>query len=148
MAELRQAAALRPAAHATEQAQAHAQAPAPSSNENDRHVQIRVVDSTGASVDFRIKNTTPLRRAFDVYCERTGHARAATRFLFDGVRIADDDTPLRLGMLQGDTIDAIVQQVGGGVGAQVALTIALFDAMRLRDAAKSRALRSRLSVYA
>ncbi|GFH22340.1 ubiquitin-like domain-containing protein [Haematococcus lacustris] len=36
------------------------------------------------------------------------------RFLFDGARIEDDNTPTSLHMEEGDRIDCVVEQIGGG----------------------------------
>ena len=36
------------------------------------------------------------------------------RFMFDGERIGDENTPADLGLEDGDQIDAMVTQIGGG----------------------------------
>ena len=38
----------------------------------------------------------------------------ATRFVFDGARIDEAQTPASLGLEDGDQIDAMVEQLGGG----------------------------------
>lgn len=42
-----------------------------------------------------------------------GMTRDAVRFIFDGERISDGDTPKSLQMEDDDVIDAVLQQVGG-----------------------------------
>ena len=37
-----------------------------------------------------------------------------TRFMFDGERINQEQTPADLGLEDGDQIDAMVEQLGGG----------------------------------
>jgi len=37
-----------------------------------------------------------------------------TRFMFDGERIGEEHTPAALGLEDGDQIDAMVEQLGGG----------------------------------
>jgi hypothetical protein len=37
----------------------------------------------------------------------------SVKFLYDEKRIQEDQTPLALGMEDGDTIDAVVEQTGG-----------------------------------
>jgi len=49
----------------------------------------------------------------EAYCERQAINVNAIRFLYDGNRINDDDTPYSLGMEDNDTIDVMVEQIGG-----------------------------------
>ena len=49
----------------------------------------------------------------DAYCTRQGLANNQCRFIFDGERIKDDDTPDTLEMENGDEIDVMVEQTGG-----------------------------------
>ena len=46
------------------------------------------------------------------YAERTGHPIEALRFLFDGERIKDDDTPKMLELEDEDQIDVSLNQCG------------------------------------
>lgn len=47
------------------------------------------------------------------YAERTGVAVNTLRFLFDGRRINDEDTPKSLEMEEEDVIEVYQEQVGG-----------------------------------
>lgn len=47
----------------------------------------------GEEVHFKIKKTTPLSKLMDAYCQRMGLARTSIRFLFEGSRIQDTQTP-------------------------------------------------------
>ena len=49
----------------------------------------------------------------DAYCQRQGLANNQCRFIFDGERIKDDDSPDSLEMENGDEIDVMVEQTGG-----------------------------------
>ena len=49
----------------------------------------------------------------DAYCTRQGLANNQCRFIFDGERIKDEDTPENLEMENGDEIDVMVEQTGG-----------------------------------
>ena len=49
----------------------------------------------------------------DAYCQRQGLASNQCRFIFDGERLKDDDTPDGLEMENGDEIDVMVEQTGG-----------------------------------
>lgn len=75
-------------------------------------LQIRVSDNN-TEVFFRVKKDTPLRRVFEGFCKRTGKDYRSLRFLYEGERISEDDTPASLEMEEGDVIEAANQQVGG-----------------------------------
>ncbi|CAO3663104.1 unnamed protein product [Umbelopsis vinacea] len=49
----------------------------------------------------------------DAYCERQGKATSSVRFLYDGIRIQGNNTPNELDMEDGDSIDVMVEQIGG-----------------------------------
>lgn len=49
----------------------------------------------------------------DAYCQRQGLSNNQCRFIFDGERIKEDDTPSTLEMENGDEIDVMVEQTGG-----------------------------------
>lgn len=76
-------------------------------------LQVKIRDSDGRDVSFRIKTTTAMGKVFDAYCAKQGHTRSSMRFLFDGIRINDTATPEAIEIEDGDVIDALVEQVGG-----------------------------------
>jgi len=47
----------------------------------------------------------------DAYAKKTGVG--GCRFMFDGSRVSGDDTAESIGMESGDSIDVLVEQVGG-----------------------------------
>lgn len=47
------------------------------------------------------------------YANRQGVQLRAIRFLFDGERIREDQTPQDIGLEDGDSIDVVMEQVGG-----------------------------------
>jgi small ubiquitin-related modifier len=78
------------------------------------HINLRVVGQDQNEVYFKIKRQTPLKKLMDAYCERQGKDPRHIRFMFDGERINENDTPEKLEMEDNDTIDVFIQQVGGG----------------------------------
>ena len=84
------------------------------SDQQAEQINLKVRDADGNEVQFRIKRHTALRKLMDAYCSRKGVDLASYRFLFDGNRINDDDTPEKLGMEDMDSIDAMLFQQGGG----------------------------------
>ncbi|OLY84285.1 Ubiquitin-like protein pmt3/smt3 [Smittium mucronatum] len=77
------------------------------------HINLKVVGADNQDIFFKIKNTTRLEKLMQAYCDRTGCALSSVRFLFDGQRLAPTNTPKELEMEDGDTIDAMVEQIGG-----------------------------------
>jgi len=81
--------------------------------EDNAPINVKVVSSTGDEVFFKIKRNTKLSKLQGAYATKVGKDVASIRFLYDGNRINDDDTPSTLDMEDNDTIDVMVEQVGG-----------------------------------
>ncbi|KAF9267022.1 small ubiquitin-like modifier [Marasmius fiardii PR-910] len=76
-------------------------------------INVKVVSSTGDEVFFKIKRSTKLSKLQGAYANKVGKDVSSIRFLYDGNRITDTDTPASLDMEDNDTIDVMVEQVGG-----------------------------------
>ncbi|KAG8934706.1 hypothetical protein FRC03_003411 [Tulasnella sp. 419] len=76
-------------------------------------INVKVVSSNGEEVFFKIKRNTKLMKLQGAYANKVGKDVNSIRFLYDGNRIAENDTPASLDMEEGDTIDVMVEQVGG-----------------------------------
>eukprot|EP00252_Welwitschia_mirabilis_P022646 TRINITY_DN6193_c0_g1_i1.p1 TRINITY_DN6193_c0_g1~~TRINITY_DN6193_c0_g1_i1.p1 ORF type:complete len:105 (+),score=19.26 TRINITY_DN6193_c0_g1_i1:128-442(+) len=79
------------------------------------HVNLKVKGQDGNEVFFRIKRNTQLRKLMNAYCERQSVDSNAIAFLFDGRRLRGEQTPEELEMEDGDEIDAMLHQTGGGL---------------------------------
>ncbi|KAF8879583.1 ubiquitin-like protein [Infundibulicybe gibba] len=79
-------------------------------------INIKVVSASGDEVFFKIKRSTKLSKLQGAYASKVGKDVNSIRFLYDGSRINDDDTPSSLDMEDNDTIDVMVEQVGGFLG--------------------------------
>ncbi len=87
---------------------------APGSAAQDaQHINIKVKAQDGTEIFFKIKRSTQLKKLMDAYCTRQGLSGNQCRFIFDGERLKDDDTPDKLEMENGDEIDVMVEQTGG-----------------------------------
>ncbi|CAE6527959.1 unnamed protein product [Rhizoctonia solani] len=71
-------------------------------------ISIRVVAPTGEGV-FIIKRDTKLKKLREEYAAKVGKDGNTLRFLFDGRRVNDYDTPASLEMEDGDVIEAMVE---------------------------------------
>jgi len=77
------------------------------------HINLRVVAQDGGEVFFKIKKSTQLRKLMDAYCDRQAISPNSIRFLYDGQRVREEQTPQELDMEDNDIIDAVLQQTGG-----------------------------------
>ena len=76
-------------------------------------ITIRVKDQAGEETFFKVKNTTKMSKVFAAYAQRKGVQQTSLRFLLDGERINDDDTPKTLELEDQDQIDCLLEQFGG-----------------------------------
>ena len=71
-------------------------------------LNIKVITEDGVEIYFTMKPTTPLKKLMDAFCNRhlrQGISPLDLRFLFDGNRINETQTPQHLDMEDGDVID-------------------------------------------
>lgn len=81
---------------------------------DDEYVRIRILHSdTGGEVCFRVKAATALGRLKRSYCKKLGLAVEEFRFIYDGHRITDEDTPEKLQMVNDDIIETYRENTGG-----------------------------------
>lgn len=78
------------------------------------HINLKVKSQDGNEVFFRIKRCTQLRKLMSAYCDRQSTDMNSIVFLFDGCRLRAEQTPDELAMEDGDEIDAMLHQTGGG----------------------------------
>ncbi|PGG95098.1 hypothetical protein AJ79_10265 [Helicocarpus griseus UAMH5409] len=76
------------------------------------HLNIKVTDNNN-EVFFKIKRSTQLKKLMEAFCQRQGKDISSVRFLFDGTRVRQDDTPDTLDMADGDTLEVHQEQIGG-----------------------------------
>mmetsp|Transcript_13915 Transcript_13915/g.30053 ORF Transcript_13915/g.30053 Transcript_13915/m.30053 type:complete len:98 (-) Transcript_13915:352-645(-) len=76
-------------------------------------ISIAVRDQAGTEVFFKVKPQTKFQKVFEAYCQKKAVDINSIRFVYDGVRISKDSSPVELGMEDGDVVDAVVEQVGG-----------------------------------
>lgn len=80
----------------------------------DEYIQLRVITSDmNNEVHFRVKFTTALGRLKRSYCNRLGLQVEELRFVFDGHRITDTETPKDLKMENHDIIEIYQERTGG-----------------------------------
>jgi hypothetical protein len=59
-------------------------------------------------------------KIISAFCQKKSVDPAQVRFVFDGNRINAQSTPDDEGMVEGDTIDAFLEQIGGGSSSSAA----------------------------
>ena len=82
-------------------------------NEDSKHINLKVKGQDKSSVQFKVLKNAPLQKLMNVYCDRLGLNRRELRFLYDGQRIQDYDTPLSFEMEENDEIDVEKEADGG-----------------------------------
>lgn len=81
--------------------------------ESKDYIKVKVLSQDSSEIHFRVKFTTPMSKIKKSYSERVGVPITSLRFLFDGKRINDTDTPKLLEMEEDDTIEVYQEQQGG-----------------------------------
>ncbi|GJW80188.1 ubiquitin-like protein SMT3 [Tanacetum coccineum] len=87
-------------------------------NTGGDHINLKVKGQDGNEVFFRIKRSTQLKKLMNAYCDRQSVEINSIAFLFDGRRLRAEQTPDELEMEEGDEIDAMLHQTGGGGGEE------------------------------
>ena len=77
------------------------------------YIKIKVVGQDTNELHFRVKKTTAFSKMKKSYSDRIGVPLSSLRFLFDGRRIDDNDTPQSLDMEEEDVIEVFQEQTGG-----------------------------------
>ena len=85
-----------------------------SSEQKPDTLNIKVVAQDGTEVFFKCKPHTQMKKLMNAYAERMGVQLRSIRFLFDGERVQETQTPKDLGLEDQDSIDVVMEQVGGG----------------------------------
>jgi hypothetical protein len=76
-------------------------------------ITLRIRDQTGEETFFKLRAGTILDKVFQMYARRKGLDTATTlRFLLNGERILDHETPIMLGLDDQDQIDVMLEQGG------------------------------------
>lgn len=84
-----------------------------SGDSGSEYIKLKVVGQDSNEIHFRVKMTTQMGKLKKSYSERVGVPVASLRFLFDGRRISDDETPKQLEMENDDVIEVYQEQTGG-----------------------------------
>merc|ERR1712176_169488 len=77
------------------------------------YIRLKVVGQDNGEIHFKVKFSTQMGKLKKSYSERQGVPINSLRFLFDGKRINDDETPKALEMENDDVIEVYQEQTGG-----------------------------------
>ena len=87
---------------------------APAADMKQTHITIQAMSQDGNSLQFKVRMATPLQKVIDAYCARLSVAENSVRFLYDGNRVKGENTPEIMEMEDGDILDVVLHQSGGG----------------------------------
>ena len=91
----------------------HTSATMSENKDETEYIKLKVVGQDSNEIHFRVKMSTQMGKLKKSYSERVGVPVSSLRFLFDGRRINDDETPKALEMEQDDVIEVYQEQTGG-----------------------------------
>ena len=78
------------------------------------HIRLKVVDQNSTNeIHFRVRMSALMGKLMTAYMDRVGASENSLRFLFDGRRINDTETPKELGLEQDDIIEVFHKQEAG-----------------------------------
>jgi len=83
------------------------------SDDKGKFIKLKVVGQDNSELHFKVKMTTQMGKLKKTYSERQDIPVHSLRFLFDGRRINDDETPKALEMENDDVIEVYQEQTGG-----------------------------------
>ena len=81
---------------------------------DDEKLSVTVKHPAHDAIVISIKKSTKFSKVFEAVAARIGVEVTSIRFLYDGKRVTKDDTAKMLEMEDGDQIDALTEQTGGG----------------------------------
>ena len=85
-------------------------------NKESNLLHITVSSQTYEDIVFKVKPTTKFEKIIEKYCERFNiKNKDAIVFLFDGEKINKESAPVDIRLEEGDVIEAVQEQVGGGL---------------------------------
>lgn len=77
-------------------------------------LKITVVGQDGTDVEFHVKTTTKWSKIQNAYCSHRAISASSIRLFFEGRRINNDLTVSDYQLEEGDQVDAVLEQTGGG----------------------------------
>lgn len=85
----------------------------PTDKPKEDFIKLKVVSQDNSEVHFKVKMSTQMGKLKKSYSDRQGVPLQSLRFLYDGRRLNDDETPRKLDMEDNDVIEVYQEQTGG-----------------------------------
>ncbi|KZT30198.1 ubiquitin-like protein [Neolentinus lepideus HHB14362 ss-1] len=86
--------------------------PSTSASPKKPALQIQLIFQNNV-IPFRVRPNTPARKFLDTALNMWHLDRGSVRFVYNGKRVREEDTPEQLGMENGDEVDVLIEQFGG-----------------------------------
>jgi small ubiquitin-related modifier len=99
----------------------------------DAPITIKIRDQSENFIHFKVKKSTEMKKIFDAYASKLGVNPSNLRFLHDGEKIKDSDTPKMLELENDDQIDVLLEQVGGSEGTTTEVKSEGTITLRVKD---------------
>ncbi|KIJ62468.1 hypothetical protein HYDPIDRAFT_30429 [Hydnomerulius pinastri MD-312] len=83
-------------------------------NEDVKPKMNLVINFEGNQITVKVKPNMPFKKIFEAAEKRFGKDPGTFKFVFEGQRLNAADTPAGSDLEDGDMIDAVLEQLGGG----------------------------------
>nr|GMD97305.1 small ubiquitin-related modifier 3 [Ipomoea batatas] len=88
-------------------------------NDSSSYIKLKVQMQNKHDHYFTVRRNEALQTVLVGFCKLEGIEFETIRFLFDGKRVQECDTPEKLGMEEEDVIDAMEEMIGGFTARKV-----------------------------
>jgi small ubiquitin-related modifier len=76
-------------------------------------ITVRISSQSSDTVHVKVKKDAPMHKIFQAYAAQIGTQASQLKFIYDGERLKETDSPKMLEMEDNDEIQAVLEQVGG-----------------------------------
>ncbi|KAL0266090.1 UNVERIFIED_CONTAM: hypothetical protein PYX00_011806 [Menopon gallinae] len=83
-------------------------------DDSEKHIRLIVRDQDGIAIEYKVKKGVKFGRVLDNYAEETKKNKSDLRLTYKGKILSQSTTPFDLRLQDGDEIEVVASQTGGG----------------------------------
>lgn len=80
---------------------------------DDKHIHLKLFDSEGTEIEYRVKKTVSFAKLLDEYCKGRTVSKNGLRMVYKGQEVSPYESPESMGMQDNDSLEIMSAQVGG-----------------------------------
>lgn len=84
-------------------------------DDSETHIKLIVRDQDGVAIEYKVKKNVKFGRVLENYAEETRKNKNDLRLTYKGKILGQSTTPFDLRLQNGDEIEVVASQTGGGV---------------------------------